>query len=238
VRLFHPCALKLFPSVPARRLFQMDFDCLLCFGNVVPAAVGLPAVRNYLNQYSSGRSFRNVRGAVAIGLHVQPQPSYFSQLVLFDVFQYTLAFSTGVLFSPPDTSIVTRDIKSDLPVRALGSDSCAACAHRPPQSAMVANATQTPILICGFILERNLRRCNLSSTDCSCRSSLLPLSLMPTSGCALLRRGSPPRVENAFCRKGQFPHLRQSGQCSTIGKLSQNLFVAWIDWRAMLLYLF
>ena len=113
-------------------------------------------------------------------------------------FKYTLAFSTGVLFSPPDTSIVTRDIKSDLPARALGSDSGAACAHRPPQSAMVANATQTAILICGFMLERNLRRCNLSSTDCSRRSSLPPLSLMPTSGCALLRSGSPSRVENAF----------------------------------------
>src|SRR6266404_2472984 len=120
-------------------------------------------------------------------------------------FKYTLAFSTGVLFSPPDTSIVTRDIKSDLPARALGSDSCAACAHWPPQSAMVANATQTAILICGFMLERTLLICSLSSTDCSRRSSLAPLSLMPTSGCALLRRGPPPRVENGFAWKGQFP---------------------------------
>src|SRR6266403_2160635 len=117
-------------------------------------------------------------------------------------FKYTLAFSTGVLFSPPDTSIVTRDIKSDLPARALGSDSCAACAHRPPQSAMVANATQTAILICGFMLERNLRRCNLSSTDCSRRSSLLPLFLMPTFGSALLRRGSPSRVEIPYIKFG------------------------------------
>src|SRR6266481_7143277 len=138
-------------------------------------------------------------------------------------FRYTLAFSTGVLFSPPDTSIVTRDIKSDLPARALGSDSCAACVHRPPQSAMVANATQTAILICGFMLERKLRRCNLSSTDCSRRSSLPPLSLMPTSGCALLRSGSPSRVENAFCPEGLVSEVRPSGQCSTVGKLSQNL---------------
>jgi hypothetical protein len=133
-------------------------------------------------------------------------------------FRYTLAFSTGVLFSPPDTSIVTRDIKSDLPARALGSDSCAACAHRPPQSAMVANATQTAILICGFMLERKLRRCNLSSTDCSCRSSL-PTTLFDAN---LRLRAAETRAAAAcsrthFARKGQFPICSNLGNAQPLG---------------------
>src|SRR5450432_2635301 len=67
------------PSVPLRRSFQMYFDGLIRVRDVAPASVGLPAVRNYLNQYSAHRRARHVGRALAVGLHVQ-----LGLLVLFD----------------------------------------------------------------------------------------------------------------------------------------------------------
>src|SRR6267142_4514593 len=155
--------------------------------------------------------------------------SFFS-LCSSTYFRYTLAFSTGAPFSPPETSIVTRDIRSDLAVcvGALGSDSWAVCAHRPPQSARVANATQTAILICGFMLERNLLLCNLSSTYFLCRSSL------PYSFDANRSRYAADGAQDTTLI---YSRLRPYTGLAEGQKLIRNLFVACIDCRSMLLYL-
>src|SRR5260370_11384298 len=82
-------------------------------------------------------------------------------------FRYTLAFSTGLSFSPPETSMVTRDVGSAFPVCAFASGLWAVCARNdaaPPSKARAAthivNSRES------FILERNL-----SSTDCRRKSS-------------------------------------------------------------------
>src|SRR6266849_1223474 len=82
-------------------------------------------------------------------------------------FRYTLAFSTGLSFSPPETSMVTRDVGSAFPVCAFASGLWAVCARNdaaPPSKARAAthivNSRES------FILERNL-----PSTDCRRKSS-------------------------------------------------------------------
>src|SRR5260370_40886284 len=82
-------------------------------------------------------------------------------------FKYTLAFSMGLSFSPPDTSIVTRDVGSAFPVCALASGSGALCARAPPQRASAATRIWKAVSTFCFILERNL-----SSTHCHLRSSV------------------------------------------------------------------
>src|SRR5882757_4918648 len=238
VRLFHPCALKLFPSVPARRLFQMDFDCLLCLGNVVPAAVRFPAVRNYLNQYSSGRSFRNVRGAVAIGLHVQLNLLVFSQLVLFDVFQIHAGVFNGRAFLSarhfnryPRHQIRFAGARFGVRLRR---------SLRPQAAAECNGGKRNPN--CHFDLWFHV------GTQATAMQSILYGLLLQVKSATTLfdadlrLRAAETRVA-AACRERILPGRVSFPSAaiwerSTIGKLSQNLFVAWIDWRAMLLYLF
>lgn len=82
-------------SVPLWRFFETDFDDLLRVGDVVPAAVGLPAIGNNLHESSTNRGVRDVSNAFAIGFHIELELLVFPDDVFFDVFDVDASVLNG-----------------------------------------------------------------------------------------------------------------------------------------------
>jgi len=60
---------------------------LLGIGDVIPSAVRLPTIGDYLNQHPAGRGLRDMRRPLLVGFHIQFYLLAFQELVLFDIFQ-------------------------------------------------------------------------------------------------------------------------------------------------------
>lgn len=81
----------------------MDFYGLLRVSDVKPSPIALPAFGHNLDEHPPQGCVRNMRDAIAIGLHIQFRGLVFLDLVFFDVFEiYAGILNRCFFFAPRD----------------------------------------------------------------------------------------------------------------------------------------
>ena len=116
-------------------------DGLLILGDVVPFPVGLPTVRDDLNEDFALRDFRGLRDSLEVGLDVQLDELALFRFGVLRELQVNAGIGYGLLSAPPVNSIRTRDCAGFLSGGGDGLGVAAVSAPKPTAYARSAAAS-------------------------------------------------------------------------------------------------